>query len=218
MSGKGKSFVSISAQKYAASKWHRRPIQYKTLHANHLDGQKTIDKKVKMCNIYKLIESIPAVLTVKRCCIIDACIYINQYLQGGIFMRQILLVIAAIISLLGCSSSTDNYKYADRVEIMKDGSIKLIGEHTDEGKRKGKHFKVFCNKDGQIVRYDFYDGATMKRYAKCIYNKQGKISEVRHFDGRKYNGVSKYVYGEDGAISREVQYDQDFNFVYSKSF
>ena len=131
-------------------------------------------------------------------------------------MKKLICVAVFILSMIGCGSSSDNYKYYERIVIEKDGSVSLSGEIVDQNAMPTKYHKVYFKKDGRVDKEHFMTSGDVKRSSAYLYDDNGKVIEVRHFENKKYNGVSRYVYGTDGNIEKEMVFDKELNFQFSK--
>lgn len=131
-------------------------------------------------------------------------------------MKRNVLAIILLLFLVGCSSSSDNFKVTEDMKVLKNGTISWSNEVVASGELPLKHYKLFFDKSGKVVRHDYLNSGKVKRYAKYTYNNSGKIIAADHYEDGKYNGVSKYLYGSDGNIEKEMLYDRDLNFLFSK--
>ena len=130
--------------------------------------------------------------------------------------KNLWLIILAVISF-GCGSSSDNFKFYNEIKIQKNGSIALVGKELDSNNLPREYHKVYLKKDGKIDKDYFMSSDHSKRDSMYIYNENGKIAEIRYFEEGKYNGVSKFTYDKGGNIEKELMYDNNQEFLFSKT-
>jgi antitoxin component YwqK of YwqJK toxin-antitoxin module len=135
-----------------------------------------------------------------------------------ICMKSFGYLVALIVLFCGCGASSDECKNYKSLKILKDGSVSLIDELLAGTKLPDEYHKVYLKKDGRVVKSYYLSYGQTKRNSTYSYNKDGKISEVAHYEEGKYNGVSKYVYKADGNIEKEMVYDRNLNYMFSKKY
>ncbi len=130
---------------------------------------------------------------------------------------KVILLLALVSMINACGGGAD-LKYSKGVEILKTGSIGLIDEIQDSNNLPLKHYKLYLDKSGKVIKQEYIQTGKVKRATKFKYDKSGKLTKSSHYSRGEYNGISEFEYDDSGSLVKEIVFNENHKKMFEKKF